>query len=114
MPNRAVIMTAVALTSALTLASCGKKIGDSCQTASDCDPSGTRICDLSRCGLRAFATRAVPVGTAATVRRGSLSLAGKVVWSQGRQFGMRFDGAIRATDLFVQVSQSRSAATARG
>ena len=29
---------------------CGKKIGDQCQTASDCDPSGSRICDLSQPG----------------------------------------------------------------
>ncbi len=29
---------------------CGKKIGDDCQTASDCDPNGTRICDLSQPG----------------------------------------------------------------
>ena len=50
MPNRAVTMMVLALTSALALASCGKKIGDSCQTASDCDPSGTRICDISQPG----------------------------------------------------------------
>jgi hypothetical protein len=70
-----------------------------------------RICDLSRHGLRAMATRAVPVGTLLTVRRGTLSLTGAVVWSQGRQFGMRFDAALRATDLLVQVSRSRSALT---
>jgi len=29
---------------------CGKQIGDECQTASDCDPSGSRICDLAQPG----------------------------------------------------------------
>jgi hypothetical protein len=50
MPNRAVTMMVLALTSALALASCGKKIGDACQTAADCDPNGARICDLSQPG----------------------------------------------------------------
>jgi hypothetical protein len=27
------------------LGACGKEIGDSCQTAADCDPNGTRECD---------------------------------------------------------------------
>lgn len=35
---------------ALTTASCGRKIGDTCQTAADCDPNGGRICDLSQPG----------------------------------------------------------------
>ena len=67
-----------------------------------------RICDLSRHGLRALATRVVPVGTLLTVRRGKQSFTGIVMWSQGRQFGMRFDAPIRATDLLVQASHSRS------
>jgi hypothetical protein len=40
----------LALTSALALASCGKKIGDACQTTTDCDPNGARICDLAQPG----------------------------------------------------------------
>ena len=50
MSNRAVTTMVFALTSALALASCGKKIGDSCQTPADCDPNGARICDLSQPG----------------------------------------------------------------
>jgi len=50
MPNRAVITMVFALVSALALASCGRKIGDSCQTAADCDPNGARICDISQPG----------------------------------------------------------------
>lgn len=40
----------VALLAALAAAGCGKQIGDNCQTASDCNPNGGRICDLSQPG----------------------------------------------------------------
>jgi hypothetical protein len=50
MSKRALTTMALALTSALGLASCGKQIGDSCQTATDCDPNGGRICDISQPG----------------------------------------------------------------
>ena len=50
MSKRAVTTMVLALTSALGLASCGKQIGDSCQTATDCDPNGGRICDISQPG----------------------------------------------------------------
>jgi hypothetical protein len=40
----------VALLAALAGAGCGKQIGDNCQTASDCNPNGGRICDLSQPG----------------------------------------------------------------
>jgi hypothetical protein len=29
---------------------CGKDVGDSCMTSADCDPNGTRVCDLSQPG----------------------------------------------------------------
>jgi hypothetical protein len=48
--NRNRVLLAVALAAALSTASCGRKIGDNCQTAADCDPSGGRICDLSQPG----------------------------------------------------------------
>jgi len=44
------IPVAVVLVVALLAASCGSQIGDSCQTATDCDPNGNRICDLSQPG----------------------------------------------------------------
>ncbi|HVV53620.1 MAG TPA: hypothetical protein VHO06_28450 [Polyangia bacterium] len=50
MSNRAAITMVLALTSALAVASCGKQIGDDCQTAADCDPNGGRICDISQPG----------------------------------------------------------------
>ncbi len=35
---------------AISTAGCGSQIGDSCQTSTDCDPNGNRICDLSQPG----------------------------------------------------------------
>jgi hypothetical protein len=35
---------------ALLSSACGHDIGDSCKTAADCDPNGTRTCDLSQPG----------------------------------------------------------------
>lgn len=35
---------------ALVGAGCGRQIGDNCQTATDCNPNGGRICDLSQPG----------------------------------------------------------------
>ena len=35
---------------ALTAGGCGHDIGDSCKTSVDCDPNGTRSCDLSQPG----------------------------------------------------------------
>lgn len=34
----------------LVASGCGKQIGDECQTATDCNPNGGRICDLSQPG----------------------------------------------------------------
>jgi hypothetical protein len=35
---------------ALTAVACGHEIGDSCKSSVDCDPNGTRSCDLSQPG----------------------------------------------------------------
>ena len=35
---------------ALCAVGCGHDIGDECQTSIDCDPNGTRSCDLSQPG----------------------------------------------------------------
>lgn len=48
MSKRAVTTMVLALAAAVGLSSCGKKIGDDCQTAADCDPNGARICDISQ------------------------------------------------------------------
>jgi len=48
--NRERAPATLVLAMALAVASCGRKIGDNCQTAVDCDPNGGRICDLSQPG----------------------------------------------------------------
>jgi hypothetical protein len=48
--NRERAWLAVALAVGLSAVSCGRKIGDNCQTAADCNPNGGRICDLSQPG----------------------------------------------------------------
>lgn len=45
--TRAVLLAALL---ALGAGACSHNIGDSCQTSVDCDPSGTRSCDLSQPG----------------------------------------------------------------
>jgi hypothetical protein len=34
----------------MTAAACGHDVGDECQSSADCDPNGTRACDLSQPG----------------------------------------------------------------
>jgi hypothetical protein len=50
--NASVNSTRVSLLAlvALLAVACSHQIGDSCQTSVDCDPSGTRACDLSQPG----------------------------------------------------------------
>ena len=48
--DRAGAIFVLALAAALGAAACGKQIGDDCQTATDCSPSGGRICDLAQPG----------------------------------------------------------------
>jgi hypothetical protein len=43
-------IVALAASSAFLAGACGHDIGDSCKTAADCDPNGTRTCDLSQPG----------------------------------------------------------------
>src|SRR4051812_5642397 len=35
---------------ALSAGACSREIGDDCSTAADCDPKGSRVCDLSQPG----------------------------------------------------------------
>jgi hypothetical protein len=45
-PRALVVVAALALVAG----ACSHEIGDSCKTAADCDPNGTRVCDLSQPG----------------------------------------------------------------
>ena len=69
---------------------------------------GCRVLDLSRGGACIDADRAHDVGEEVEFRRGPLQVRGKIVWSRGNRFGVRFEGAIRATDLLIQMSHSRT------
>jgi hypothetical protein len=40
----------VTSTLAMLVGACSHEIGDSCKVAADCDPNGTRVCDLSQPG----------------------------------------------------------------
>jgi hypothetical protein len=44
------LLIAALFAAALSGAACKRQIGDDCKTATDCDPSGTRACDLSQPG----------------------------------------------------------------
>jgi hypothetical protein len=69
-----------------------------------------RIVDISRGGACLDADRAHEVGEDIAFRRGTLNAKGKVVWARGKRLGVRFDDPIRATELLVQMSHSRSVA----
>jgi hypothetical protein len=45
----ALLLAGLAL-AALSLSACGHDIGDDCRSSADCDPNGTRACDLSQPG----------------------------------------------------------------
>lgn len=68
-----------------------------------------RVRDLSRGGACLEADQAIPVGAELIFRRGALRVPAVVAWSNGHRFGLRFDAPIRATELLVQMSQSRAA-----
>lgn len=50
------------------------------------------------------------MGEDIALKRGPLQVKGKIVWSRGKRFGLRFNEPIRATELLVQMSHSRAAA----
>lgn len=72
-----------------------------------------RIHDLSRGGACIEADAAHAVGESVTFARGGLKVVGRVAWSRGKRFGITFDERIRATELLVQMSHSRSSAAGR-
>ncbi len=67
-----------------------------------------RIVDISRGGVSLDADRAHEVGEEICFRRGTLQAKGRIMWSRGKRFGIRFDEPIRATELLVQMSHSRT------
>jgi hypothetical protein len=45
-----VLRLALVVCAAVSAASCGREIGDECTTAADCNPNGSRSCDVSQPG----------------------------------------------------------------
>ena len=66
-----------------------------------------RIIDLSRSGACLELDGPVAIGSEVTLQRGAMRTRGQVVWLRGRRCGVRFEEQIRATDLLVQMSESR-------
>lgn len=66
-----------------------------------------RVHDLSRSGACLEAEQRHEVGEAVRFCRGSLDATATISWARGGRFGIRFDTPIRATELLVQMSQSR-------
>jgi hypothetical protein len=71
---------------------------------------GCRVHDISKGGACLDADRSHDVGETVTFNRGTFKVSGKIVWSRGKRFGISFEEPIRATEIFVQISQSRQSA----
>jgi len=65
--------------------------------------------NLSRSGALAEALRPPSLGSRVVLAREGLLTAAQVVWVSGMRFGLAFEQPIRATDLPLQLSQSRQA-----
>ena len=69
--------------------------------------SRCRIVDLSRGGACLELDSPVALGRKVSLHSGALSCSGTVLWVDGQLCGVRFLEPLRATELLVQMSQSR-------
>lgn len=67
-----------------------------------------RLVNLSRGGACVEVDSPILRGRQIVLHRGAMKAKGVVVWLRGDRCGVRFDQPIRATDLLVQMSQSRN------
>ena len=67
-----------------------------------------RLLDLSRGGALGACPRPPATSSIVTLVRGALAIEARVVWAARDRFGLEFASPIRATDLLVQLSQSRA------
>lgn len=62
------LLLALLVAPSLLLGACGHDIGDDCKTSADCDPNGTRACDLSQpggyCTINGCDAKSCPSGSA--------------------------------------------------
>ena len=71
-----------------------------------------RVLDMSRGGACLELEGSVALGREVTLHSGAMTVAGKVMWLDGRRCGVRFTKQMRATELLVQMSQSRKSQVA--
>ena len=67
-----------------------------------------RLRDLSRGGALGECSCPPPASSKVTLLRGTLAIEARVAWSGRGRFGLEFAQPIRATELLVQLSLSRS------
>jgi hypothetical protein len=60
-----------------------------------------RLLDLSRHGAALSALLPPPRGSVVRLELDHLAIAARVVWTDGRRFGLRFENRLRATDIFL-------------
>lgn len=71
-----------------------------------------RVHDISRAGACVETAQVARVGDQVVLVRTNIDAPGIVAWAARGRLGIRFDVPIRATDLLVQMSESRRARTA--
>ena len=77
-----------------------------------CSPVREQACliaDLSRGGACCRAPASPPVGSAVDLKLDTLQVPAVVCWSNGGRIGLRFLKPLRASDILIQSSRSRSA-----
>jgi hypothetical protein len=68
------------------------------------------IKNLSRGGALVEIAIPTPRVGPATLVRDRMNVEAQIVWADGRRLGLRFDAAITAVELFVQLSHNRALA----
>ena len=71
-------------------------------------PAKVEIADLSRGGACCRAAAPPPVGSRIGLRLDTLDVQGIVCWVAGSRVGLRFASPLRASDILIQSSRSRS------
>ena len=71
---------------------------------------GAAMTALSRHGAALSALLPPPRGATIRLELDSLSVGARVVWTDGRRFGLRFETRLRATDIFLLSHRSRAGA----
>lgn len=71
-------------------------------------PMTARLLDLSRQGAALSAPLPPPRDSAVRLELDHLAIPARVVWTDGRRFGLRFETRLRATDIFLLSNRRRA------